>query len=104
MNQRKYIERQNKLIEIEIEDIKSESESEVNIQNSQAESAVADVLVEKTNSPREKINQDHVEPSQGEEIEDLVKEIKKVRAEWENVSMSERPPPRKITMSRKTKL
>ena len=33
--------------------------------------------VEKTNSPHEERNQDHVEPSQGEEIEDLVKEIKK---------------------------
>ena len=104
MNQRRYIEMQNKLTEIEIDDIKRRIESEVNIQNSQAESAVADVLVERTNSPHEERNQDYVEPSQGEEIEDLVKEIKKVRAEWENVSMSERPPLPKIVMSRKTKL
>ena len=102
MNQRRYIERQNKLTEIEIDDIKRRVESGVIIQKSQAESAVADVLVEKTNSPHEERNQDHVEPSQGEEIEDLVKEIKKVRAEWENVSMSERPPLPKIAMSRKS--
>ena len=104
MNQRRYIERQNKLTNIEIENIKRRIESEVNIQNSQAESAVADVLVKKTNSSHEKRNQDHVEPSQGEEIEDLVKEIKKVRTEWENVSMSERPSLPKIAISRKTKL
>ena len=47
MNQRRYIERQNKLTEIEIDDIKRRIESEVNIQNSQADSAVADVLVKK---------------------------------------------------------
>ena len=68
MNQRRRIERQNKLTEIEIEKIKRRIESEVNIQNSQAESTVADVLVKKTNSSHEKRNQDHVEPSQGEEI------------------------------------
>ena len=47
MNQRRRIERQNKLTEIEIEKIKRRIESEVNIQNSQAESTVADVLVKK---------------------------------------------------------
>ena len=80
MDQRRYIERQSKLTEIEIDDIKRRIESEVNIQNSQAESAVADVLVEKTNSPHEERSQDHVEPSQGEEIEGLVKEINSINS------------------------
>ena len=35
MNQRRYIERQNKLTEIEIDDIKRRIRTEVNIQNSQ---------------------------------------------------------------------
>ena len=79
MNQRRYIERQNKLTEIKIEDIKRRIESEVNIQNSQTESAVADVLVEKTNSLREERNQDHIEPSQGEEIVKELRKLKKLR-------------------------
>ena len=79
MNQRRYIERQNKLTEIKIEDIKPRIESEVSIQNSQTESAVADVLVEKTNSLREERNQDHIEPSQGEEIVKELRKLKKLR-------------------------
>ena len=50
MNQRGYIKRQNKPTEIEIDDIKRWIGNEVNIQNSQTERVVADVLVEETNS------------------------------------------------------
>ena len=69
MNQHRYIERQK-------------------IQNSQTERVVADVLLEETNSPYEERNQDQAELLQNQpEIEELVREIKKVyvRAEWENV-------------------
>ena len=105
MNQRRYIERQNKLTEIEIDDIKRRIGNEVNIQNSQTERLVADVLVEETNSPYKERNQGQVELLQNQpEIEELIREIKKARAEWENVSVSERPPLPKITLTRKTKV
>lgn len=45
-----------------------------------------------------------MEPTQNSsELNDLVNEIKKVRAEWENIRMAESPPPpSKISMNRKT--
>ena len=46
-----------------------------------------------------------MEPSQNPSvIEDLAKEIRRARAEWENTSMTERPPLPKITVNRKTEL
>ena len=72
MNQRRYIERQNKLTEIKIDDIKRRIENEVNIQNSQTERVVDDVLVKETNSPYEERNQDQAELLQNQpEIEEL---------------------------------
>ena len=72
MNQRRYIERQNKLREIKIDDIKRRIENEVNIQNSQTERVVDDVLVKETNSPYEERNQDQAELLQNQpEIEEL---------------------------------
>ena len=63
------------------------------------------VLLEETNSPYEERNPDQAELLQNQpEIEELVREIKKARAEWENVSMSERPPLPKIALTRKTKM
>ena len=79
MNQHRYIERQNKLTEIGIDDIKRRIGNEVNIQNSQTERVVADVLLEETNSHYEERNQDQAELLQNQpEIEELVREIKKV--------------------------
>ena len=37
-------------------------------------------------------------------IEDLVKEIKRARAEWENIRMAERPPLPNISENRKAEL
>lgn len=37
-------------------------------------------------------------------IEDLAKEIRRARAEWENTSITERPPLPKITVNRKADL
>ena len=100
----RYIEILNKLTETEIDDIKRRIRNEVNIQNSQTERVLADVLVEETNSPYEERNQDQAELFQNQpEIEELVREIEKARAEWENVSISERPPLPKIALTRKTK-
>ena len=63
------------------------------------------MLIEETNSPYEERNQDQAELLQNQpEIEELFREIKKVRAEWENVSVSERPPLSKIALTRKTKV
>ena len=46
-----------------------------------------------------------IEPSQNpSEIEDLVKEIKRAIAEWENIRMAERPPLHKISVNRKAEL
>lgn len=46
-----------------------------------------------------------MEPSQNPSvIEDLAKEIRRARAEWENTSMTERPPLPKITVKRKAEL
>ena len=94
MNQRRYIERQNKLTEIEINDIKRRTGNEVNIQNSQTERVLADVLLEETNSPYEERNPDQAELLQNQpEIKELVREIKKAR-----------PPLPKIALARKTKV
>ena len=65
MNQRRFIEKQNKLIEID--EIKQRVESELNVQNSQTEEA---------NNAIEETKVDEVEPSQNPSvIEDLAKEI-----------------------------
>ena len=46
-----------------------------------------------------------MEPSQNPSvIEDLAKEIRRARAEWENTSMTERPPLPKITVNRRAEL
>ena len=72
MNQRRYIEGQNKVTEIKIDDIKRRIENEVNILNSQTERVVDDVLVEETNSPYEERNQHQAELLQNQaEIEEL---------------------------------
>ena len=100
----RYIEIQNKLTEIEIDDIKRRIRNKVNIQNSQAERVLADVLVEETSSSYEERNQDQAELFQNQsEIVELVREIEKARAKWENVSISERSPLPKIALTRKTK-
>ena len=82
MNQRRYIEKQNKLTEIGIDNIKQWTESEFNVQNNQTDSVVDDVFVEEANNPYKETNDVEVEPSQNpSEIEDPVKEIKRIRAE-----------------------
>ena len=45
MNHRRYIEKQNKLTEIGIDNIKQRIESELNVQNNQTDSVVDDVFV-----------------------------------------------------------
>ena len=107
MNQSRYIEKQHKLTEIELDiyNIKQQVKNELNEQNKQEDSVVDDVFVEEANNCCEEPNEDEIEPSQNpSEIEDLVKEIKRARAEWENVRMIERPPLPKISMNRKAEL
>ena len=106
MNQRRFIEKQNKLTGIEIDNIKQRVESELNVQNSQTDTEVDDVFVEEANNPIEETNEDEVEPSTQNPsvIEDLAKEIRRARAEWENTSMTERPPLPKITVNRKAEV
>ena len=106
MNQRRFIEKRNKLTGIEVDNIKQRVENEFNVQNNQT-SSVADacVVLEETNSRHGEPIEEEVEPSQNSsEINDLVNEIKKARAEWENIRMAERPPLPKISMNRKTEL
>ena len=63
------------------------------------------MFVEEANNPYKETNEDEVEPSQNpSEIEDPVKEIKRTRAESENIRMRERPPLPKITVSIKAEL
>ena len=63
------------------------------------------MFVEEGNNAIEKTKVDEVEPSQNPSvIDDLAKEIKRARAEWENTSMSERPHTPKITVNRKADL
>ena len=64
MNQRRSIEKQNKLTGIEIDEIKQRIESEFNVQNSQTDTEVDDVAVEKANNAIEETNVDEVDPSQ----------------------------------------
>ena len=97
MNQRRFIEKQNKLTGIELDNIKQRVENEFNVQNNQTDSVA--------NNLHEEPNEEEVEPSQNpSEIKDLVNEIKRARAEWENIRMAERPPLPKISMNRKTEL
>lgn len=49
MNQRRFIEKQNKLTEIELDNIKQRIEKELNVQNNQTNSVADDVSVEETN-------------------------------------------------------
>ena len=73
----------------------------MNVQSDQTDCVVGDVFVEETNNPYEETNEDEVEPSQNpSEIEDLIKEVKRARAEWENIRMAERPPLPKISVNR----
>ena len=104
INQRRFLEKQNKLTGIDRDNIKQRVENELNAQNNQTNSVADDVSVEETNIHHEEPIEEEVEPSQNSEINDLVNEIKKVRAEWENISMVERPPLPKISMNRKTEL
>ena len=70
----------------------------MNVQNSQTDTEADDVAVEETKV-------DEVEPSQNPSvIEDLAKEIRRARAEWENTSITERPPLTKLTVNRKAEL
>ena len=86
MNQRRFIEKQNKLIEID--EIKQRVESELNVQNSQTDTEVDDVVVEEANNAIEETKVDEVEPSV---IQNLAKEIWRARAEWENTNKTETP-------------
>ena len=77
----------------------------MNVQNNQTNSVADDVSVEETNNHHEEPTEEEVAPSQNSsEINDLVNEIKKARAEWENIRMAERAPLPKISMNRKTEL
>ena len=98
MNQRRFIEKQNKLTGIEIDEIKERVGSELNVQNSETDTEADDVAVEE-----KKI--DEVEPSQNPSvIEDLAKEFRRARAEWENTSITKRSPLTKLTVNRKAEL
>ena len=75
------------------------------VQNSQTDTEVDDVFAEEANNAIEETKVDEVEPSQNPSvIEDLAKEIRRARAEWENTSMTERSPLPKITVTRKAEL
>lgn len=101
MNQRRFIEKQNKLTGIELDNIKKRIENELNVQNNQTDSVADDVSVEEANNLYEETNEEEVEPSRNpSEIKDLVNEIKRARAEWENIRMAERPSPPKISVNR----
>ena len=105
MNQRRFIEKQNKLTGIELDNIKQRVENELNVQNNQTDNVADDVSVEEATNLDEEPNEEEVEPSQNpSEIKDLVSEIKRARAEWENIRMAERPPLPKISMNKKTEL
>ena len=62
MNQRRFIEKQNKLTGIEIDEIKQRVESELNVQNSQTDTEVDDMVVEEANNAIEETKVDEVEP------------------------------------------
>ena len=105
MNQRRFIEKQKKLTGIEIDEIKQRVEGELNVQNSQTDTEVDDVVVEEANNAIEETKVDEVEPLQNPSvIEDLAKEIRRARAEWVNTNITERPPLPKITVNRKAEL
>ena len=77
----------------------------MNVENSQADTVADDVAVEEANKAIEETKVHEVEPSQNPSvIEDLAKEIRRARAEWENTSMTERPPLPNITVNRKAEL
>ena len=64
-----------------------------------------DSVADEANNCCDESNEDEIEPSQNpSEIEELVKEIKRARAEWENIRMAERPPLPKISVNRKAEL
>ena len=100
MNQCRFIEKQNKLTGIDLDNIEQRVENELNVQNNQTSSVADGVVVEETNSRHEETIEEEVEPSQNSsEINDPVNEVKKARAEWENIRMAERPPLPKISMN-----
>ena len=75
------------------------------MQNSQTDTEVDDVVLEEANNAIEETKVDEVEPLQNPSvIEDLAIEIRGARAEWENISMTGRPPLPKITVNRKAEL
>ena len=85
--------------------IKQRVESELNVQNSQTDTEVDDVAVEEANNAIEETKVDEVDPSQNPSvIEDLAKEIRRARTQWENTSITERPLLPKITVNRKAEL
>ena len=50
------------------------------------------MFVEEANNTIGETNENEVEPSQNPSVtENLAKEIRRARAEWENTSMTERP-------------
>ena len=76
-----------------------------NEENIQTERVVAEVLVEETNSSYEERNQDQAVLLQNQPgIQGLVRNVKRVRAEWEDVRMSERTTLPKIALTRKAKV
>ena len=84
MNQRRFIEKQNKLTEIELDNIKQRVENKLNVQNNQTNSVTDDVSVEETNNLHEEPIKEDVELTpNSSEFSDLVNEIKKATAEWE---------------------
>ncbi|XP_068713133.1 M protein, serotype 5-like [Montipora capricornis] len=93
------------MLGIELDNIKQRVENELNVQNNQTSCVADGVVVKETNNRHGEPFEEEVEPSQNSsEINDLVNEIKKARAEWENIRMAERPPLPKISMNRKTEL
>ena len=52
MNQRRYIEKQNKLTGIELDNIKQRIENELNVQNNQTDCVVGVVCLEEANNPQ----------------------------------------------------
>ncbi|KAK2554874.1 hypothetical protein P5673_023540 [Acropora cervicornis] len=70
----------------------------------QTDTEVDDVAVE-ANNAIEETKVDEVDPSQNPSvIEDLAKEIRRARTQWENTSITERPLLPKITVNRKAEL
>lgn len=100
MNQRRYIEKQSKLSEIEIDNIKKRIWKGIECDKQPNKLCTRWCVCRRKQQLNEETNEDEVEPSQNPtEIEELVKEIKRVKAEWENTRMAEKSPLPKIKMN-----